>query len=117
MLENYERLVSLLTQDSDKARFATPKGIIARSYKGWLEAHNGQKVDTLQASFPDNTSIPTMPWAPANRVITTRATFVLFNDSRRDYKGVKVLASDDNIIVVTDGEQVWAHTTNTATTN
>lgn len=110
-LENYSRLVSILSYEGDRARFTAPDGVKYRSYKTWVTAHGGAKVDTLQASFPDDTGEIYMPWAPANRVIKARATFVTFNDSRRDYRGVKVLASDDNTIVATDGEQVWAHTT------
>lgn len=112
MLENYARLVGILRNEDDRERFTAPDGMTHRSYKGWVTAHDGLKVDTLQASFPDDTGEIHMPWAPANRVIKARATFVTFNDSRRDYRGVKVLASDDNTIVVTDGVQVWAHTTN-----
>lgn len=112
MIENYNKLVGILSHEGDRARFTAPDGMTHRSYKGWVIAHEGLKVDTLQASFPDDTGEIYMPWAPANRVIEARSTFALFNNSRRDYKGVKVLASDGNTIVATDGTQVWAHTTN-----
>lgn len=111
MIENYGKLVGILTNESDRERFTAPDVLVHRSYKGWVTAHNGLKVDTLQATFPDDTGDIYMPWAPANRRIEARSTFARFDDSRRDYKGVKVLASDDNTIVVTDGTQVWAHTT------
>lgn len=112
MLNNYANLVSILSHESNRVRFTAPDGVKHRSYKGWVADHNGLKVDTLQASFPDGTMEVHMPWAPANRVIEARSTFALFSGSRRDYRGVKVLASDDNTIVATDGTQVWAHTTN-----
>lgn len=112
MMDNYARLVGILSHESDRDRFAAPDGMVHRSYKGWVTMHDGEAVDTLQATFPDDTGRITMPWAPANRVIKARATFATFDGSRRDYRGVKVLASDDNTIVVTDGDQVWAHTTN-----
>lgn len=110
-LDNFARLVSILSYEDDRARFKAPDGVKYRSYKTWITAHDGLKVDTLQASFPDDTGEIYMPWAPANRVIEARSTFATFDGSRRDYKGVTVLASDDDIIVATDGEQVWAHTT------
>lgn len=111
-LENYGKLVGILSHENDRERFAAPDGKTHRSYKAWVTAHEGARVDTLQASFPDDTGEIYMPWAPANRMVEARSTFALFNGSRRDYKGVKVLASDENTIVATDGEQVWAHTTN-----
>lgn len=111
MIDNYGKLVGILNHEVDRERFTAPDGVKHRSYKGWVTAHDGARVDTLQASFPVHGEIY-LPWAPANRVIEARSTFALFSGSRRDYRGVKVLASDDNTIVATDGEQVWAHTTN-----
>lgn len=112
MLGNYSKLVGVLTNESDRVRFTAPVGKTVGTYKAWLQNHDGKSVDTLQASFPDDTGDIHMPWAPANRVINARSTYATFDDSRRDYRGVKVLASDNNTIVVTNDSQVWAHTTN-----
>lgn len=112
MLDNYGKLVGTLSHESDRERFTAPDGMTHRSYKAWVTQHNGLKVDTLQASFPDDTGEIHMPWAPANRVVEACGTYATFGGSRRDYRGVKVLASDDNTIVASNGTQVWAHTTN-----
>ncbi len=66
--------------------------------RSWMEARHGALIDTVQVS-------PLGPWAPLGRQVNaSRATYVTFAGSRRDYAGMRVLGATDQALVVTDGE-------------
>lgn len=84
-----------------------PTGITgARSLKAWMQANDGRTVQTVQVQWGT-------PWVPGPRVVDagSRATYVLLGGSRRDYAGVRVVASDERSIVVSGGDAIIAFVT------
>ena len=108
MLNAYAQLVNKLNDQASREKFAAPDGIVTKSYKAWLTSHDAKHVDTLQARVLGDGRI-VLPWSKPNRKITVKSNHVRLDNSRRDFAGVRVLASSDNLIVVTDDHQVWSH--------
>lgn len=108
MLNAYAQLVNKLNDQASREKFAAPDGIVTKSYKAWLSSHDTEHVDTLQATVLEGGCI-VLPWSKPNRKITVKSNHVRFDESRRDFAGVRVLASSNDFIVVTDDHQVWSH--------
>src|SRR4051795_1409755 len=76
------------------ALYAAPSG----SMREWMEAHDGQVVTTIQVHNGNG-----IPWCPTGRTIDgSTATYVQLSGSRRDYKGMRVIARTDNVLIVAD---------------
>jgi hypothetical protein len=83
--------------------------------RAWMEAHNGARIETLQATVSIDGGIRDL-WTPGARILdATRSTFATLNGSRRDYGGCRVLAAgDETLIIVTpwgDDVQLCVYTT------
>ena len=77
--------------------------------RAWFNAHDGARVDTLQAGH-DEHGVLTSAWFPGARTVNaSRATFVTFDGSRRDYAGTVVLGSTADALVLATGGQVVAY--------
>lgn len=75
----------------------------------WLQAHHGARVDTLQASHDERGALKSAWYPGARTVDASRATFVAFDGSRRDYAGVVVLGSTADALVVATDDEVIAY--------
>jgi len=66
--------------------------------KRWMTEHNGQTVTTDQHDKRSGST-----WSPGARTINTeRSTYVLLDESRRDYAGMRVVSSDADSLTVED---------------
>lgn len=102
------------TYGHDASVLEAPVGTATRSYAKWMRAHDGDMVDTMQVTA-DDSGFPIDTFHPAARKIDAgHTTFVRFDASRRDYEGIRVLASDDRRILAYapfgDRIQVFLHT-------
>lgn len=90
---------------ADQIELGLERGRTTGTLKAWMQAHDGEPVDTLQVTIVvarDGHSViePERPWAPGSRRIdATRAAVVLLNDSRRDYAGVTTFLTEEKIYV------------------
>ena len=74
----------------------TPRGTM----RAWFERHNGQTVDTLQATITDNGDVRDA-WAPNGRKISaTRAGRVALDESVRDYAGCRVVHVSETALII-----------------
>ena len=111
----WNTLIDLFNRyDHDASALEAPVGMTNRSYATWMRSHDGAKVDTVQVTA-DDSGFPIDMFHPAARKIDAgHTTFVRFDDSRRDYEGVKVVASDERRILACapfgDRIQVFLHT-------
>ena len=64
--------------------------------RDWFAGRTLTEVDTLQIKRNGR------PWMPGPRMIEARATKVLLDGSSRDFKGCKVIAADDDALIVHD---------------
>lgn len=63
--------------------------------KAWFQAHHGERVETFQFGYNNR------PWLPGLRTVdASAATYVVLGGSRRDYRGMRVIASDPTSLVV-----------------
>lgn len=60
------------------------------SLKRWLS--DKASVDTVQVNYRDDGTLYN-PWFPGMRTVTTAATYVKFNNSRRDFAGNRCIAA------------------------
>ena len=68
--------------------------------RAWMQAHHGERVDTLQASHSNGRL-----WAPLGRTVdASRATRVELNGSSRHYAGCRVIASSATVLAVTSSD-------------
>lgn len=71
------------------------------SIRAWLEAHDGTPIETLQLTVRLYGAEPSAVediWIPGARTVSVRSTYAWLGDySRRYYRGVVTLASDDDI--------------------
>lgn len=65
--------------------------------KRWMTEHHGQTILTFQTD--KNTM---RAWNPGARTVDARATFVLLDESRRYYAGMKTIASDADSLMIED---------------
>lgn len=98
----------------DASVLEAPVGITNRSYATWMRAHDGDMVYTMQVTA-DDSGFPIDMFHPAARKIDAgHTTFVRLDSSRRDYEGIRVLASDGRRILACapfgDRIQVFLHT-------
>lgn len=78
------------------SKAGTREGKIMATLKNWMQSHDGQKVHTIQYSSESG-----QYWTPASRVVdASHASYVTFNGSRRDYKGMKVVESGVGYVFV-----------------
>ena len=70
----------------------------------WMQARHGRKVTTIQVSGMG-------AWAPTGREVDARAarSYVLMAGSRRDYAGMRVLHSGDDVLIVTGDREAIAY--------
>jgi hypothetical protein len=73
------------------ARHAEPNGTM----RAWMQAHEGGYVDTLQVGYKQRAWNPGM-----RRVSVVRPSYVMLDESRRDYAGMVVVASSPNALIV-----------------
>ena len=74
-----------------------------RTMKAWMLDNNGAIVDTVQVQWGT-------PWAPLARTVdASRSTFCELDGSRREYKSMKVVASDADHLIVQGGGAVCAY--------
>lgn len=74
----------------------------AGTMAAWMQARHGRALTTVQVNGMG-------AWAPTGRAVDARAarSYVLLAGSRRDYAGMRVLHSDDGVLIVTgDGETI-----------
>ena len=64
-------------------------------FSAWLHAHDGQDVTTTQVSGDGC-------WRPGPRTVKAGRTFAILGDSRRDYAGMKELASSETWLAAWD---------------
>lgn len=85
-----------------QAPVAPPSGTM----KAWLQARHGKLMHTVQQNKKDSSY-----WIPLNREVDsqTKATGVFFNDSLRDYRGMRVVSSADNMLIVEDDFNLIAY--------
>lgn len=80
--------------------------------KSWAQSRDGATVRTYQWRVKDD-GRPFGTWAPGPRTIDARATYATFDGSRRGYRGVRVVAADDDAILIAsdewDGVQLCAY--------
>lgn len=96
-----DRIAARIGATITSARETKPSGTM----RSWFESHNGQKVTTVQVGIERGNI-----WAPMHRTIdTSRAGSVRFNDSIRDYKGMRVLHSTPECLIVTNNWHVIAY--------
>ena len=62
--------------------------------KAWFAGRTMTEVDTVQIDKHGKV------WAPGPRMVEARATMVLLDGSVSDYKGSRVIAADDDTLVV-----------------
>lgn len=74
-------------------------GVAQGTYKAWCHDHNGVRVDTIQVQIRNSDEKLLGIFAPMNRMIDARGTYVLFEGSRDDYKGTRVLMAGPRGIV------------------
>lgn len=74
---------------------AAPSSTMAK----WCQDRHGQIVDTIQINNHHGGI-----WAPFGRVLDAQsyATKALFDDSARDYAGMRVLAASEDALIVAD---------------
>lgn len=72
----------------------------AGTAKAWFEVNHGRKVDLLQATVLSDGTLRN-GWAPTGRVIDSKSlkAYVMFDESRREYKGMRVEAVSDEVMV------------------
>lgn len=102
------------TYGHDASALEVLVGIQTRSYATWMRSHDGATVGTVQITA-DDSGFPFDMFHPlARKVDAGHTTFVRLGGSRRDYEGVRVLASDDRRILACapfgDRIQVFLHT-------
>ena len=101
MLDNARDLIGLVRDESVRAEWlgALPSDK-AGTAKVWFQDHHGATVDTLQVTVLSDGTLRN-GWAPTGRVIDskTRATQVSFDESSRDYQGMRVEAVSDDCLV------------------
>lgn len=103
--EDYEHLLTRFNNGAASWEMTPNAG--KTSLKKWLESHNNQSVDTLQVTCPKPNTF-THAWHAGARTVQVKATYAIFttpdnpNGSRRDYRGVRVLAHSNNRIVCVD---------------
>lgn len=103
--EDYEHLLTCFNHGVADWKVSPSAG--KTSLKKWLESHNNQSIDTLQVTCPKPNTI-TKAWFAGVRTAQTKATYAVFatpdnpNGSRRDYRGVRVLAHSNDRIVCVD---------------
>lgn len=64
--------------------------------KAWFAGRTMTEVDTLQVHKDGRV------WAPGPRMVEARATLVRLDGSTRDFKGCRVIAADDDTLVIHD---------------
>lgn len=64
--------------------------------KSWFAGRTMTEVDTVQIDKHGKV------WAPGPRMVEARATLVRLDGSTRDFKGCRVIAADDDTLVVHD---------------
>lgn len=62
--------------------------------KSWFAGRTMTEVDTVQVDKRGKV------WAPGPRMVEARATMVLLDGSVSDYKGSRVVAADDDTLVI-----------------
>lgn len=62
--------------------------------RSWFEGRTMTEVDTVQVRKDGRV------WAPGPRMVEARATLVRLDGSVSDYKGCKVIAADDDTLVI-----------------
>lgn len=75
----------------------------------WMQAHHGERIDTLQVGIEPVTERIVSVWAPVDRLVdASRATRVLLDGSSREYAGVITYRANENVYVgfTTWGERV-----------
>lgn len=66
--------------------------------KRWMTDRHGKIVTTVQTDKRTGSD-----WAPGARTVdASRATYVLLDGSRRDYKGMKTVYMDETTLTVED---------------
>lgn len=77
-----------------------PVSSMGGTMRKWMTERHGRKVTTIQVSTYT-------AWAPTGRTVdaTSYTGKVLLNGSAREYAGLKVLHSDERVLIV-DGKDV-----------
>ncbi len=83
----------------EAAGFAYVRDLVPTGQGGtmrdWFSARDGRQVETVQLGYGGRV------WAPGAREIdASRATYVSMDGSRRDYKGMTVVASSPAALLV-----------------
>lgn len=65
----------------------------------WFEHRNGKKVATIQVTVTEDGGLCDA-WAPGARTVDARASYVLLDESRRDYSPGKVLHSTEDTLIM-----------------
>ena len=96
----------------------TPRNGKTGSVKAWMQAHDGENIDTLQANV-NAEGVITSAWNPGPRTLrsTQQATQFGFEvgeeQSRREYAGMRLDAVSDTMLVASsqwgDGTQVMIY--------
>ena len=96
----------------------TPRNGKTGSVKAWMQAHDGQSIDTLQVNVSPEGML-TNGWNPGPRTLrsTQQATQFGFEvgeeQSRREYAGMRLEAVSDTMLVASaqwgDGTQVMIY--------
>lgn len=90
---------------ADAAKVALDAGPTGTA-RAWFKAHDGARVDTLQAGHDEHGAL-TSAWFPGARTVdASRSTYVTFDGSRRDYAGTVVLGSTPDALILATGGQV-----------
>lgn len=73
--------------------------------KDWMKSHHGEQIQTHQKDKRTG-----KVWYPGPRVVdASRATYVKLGESRRDYKGMKVIEKGPYLLMVEDKDHVIAY--------
>lgn len=84
-----------MKQQLQEVMSAAPSSTMAK----WCQGHHGQQVHTIQINNHHGEI-----WAPLGRLLDAQsyATKALFDGSARDYAGMRVLAANDEALIVAD---------------
>ena len=91
----------------------TPRNGKTGSVKSWMQAHDGQSIDTLQVNVSPQ-GVLTNAWNPGPRTLrsTMQATRFWFETggghSSREYAGMRLEAVSDTMLVAST---LWGNTT------
>lgn len=110
--EEFTRKLDSLCKDREVGSRLTryTSGVARGTYKAWCQSHDGVRVDTIQVQIRNSDENVLAIFAPMNRTIDARGTYALFDESRDDYAGTRVLmAGDRGIVTKSVGEYMTTY--------